>query len=141
MLEGHRVAGCGEDYYHPNKHRQPVFDECAELRHGAWNQSSPGRRNANSRLRNGTAHPDAEAIEAEKAGLKVKFKTNPEPVPEEFQNKLAEIPALKAAFAALTPGRQRGYILYFSRAKQSKTRESRVDKCMRQILDGKGLNE
>jgi uncharacterized protein YdeI (YjbR/CyaY-like superfamily) len=82
-----------------------------------------------------------EAIEAEKAGLKVNYKKNPEPIPEEFQNKLDEIPALKAAFDALTPGRQRGYILYFSGAKQSKTRESRVAKCMPQILKGKGLND
>jgi uncharacterized protein YdeI (YjbR/CyaY-like superfamily) len=82
-----------------------------------------------------------EAIEAEKAGLKVNFKKNPEPIPEEFQNKLDEIPALKAAFDALTPGRQRGYILYFSAAKQSKTRESRVEKCLQQILKGKGLND
>src|ERR1044071_2741649 len=82
-----------------------------------------------------------EAIEAEKAGLKVKLKKNPEPVPEEFQKKLDEIPALKAAFDALTPGRQRAYILYFSGAKQSKTRESRVEKCMQQILSGKGLND
>jgi uncharacterized protein YdeI (YjbR/CyaY-like superfamily) len=82
-----------------------------------------------------------EAMEAEKAGLEVNFNKNPEPIPEELQNKLDEIPALKAAFAALTPGRQRGYILYFSRAKQSKTRESRVEKCMRQILKGKGLND
>jgi uncharacterized protein YdeI (YjbR/CyaY-like superfamily) len=82
-----------------------------------------------------------EAIEAEKAGLKVNFKKNPEPIPEELQKKLDEIPALKAAFAALTPGRQRGYILYFSAAKQSKTRESRVEKCMQQILKGKGLND
>ena len=82
-----------------------------------------------------------EAIEAEKTGLKVTLKKNPEPVPKELQNKLDEIPALKAAFDALTPGRQRGYILYFSGAKQSKTRESRVEKCMRQILDGKGLND
>ena len=77
----------------------------------------------------------------EKAGLKVDFKRNPEPVPEEFQNKLAEIPALKTAFEALTPGRQRGYILYFSGVKQSKTRESRVEKCMPQILKGKGLDD
>jgi uncharacterized protein YdeI (YjbR/CyaY-like superfamily) len=77
----------------------------------------------------------------EKAGLKVNFKRNPEPIPEELQNKLDEIPALKTAFKALTPGRQRGYILYFSAAKQSKTRESRVEKCMRQILKGKGLND
>src|SRR6266480_1344068 len=82
-----------------------------------------------------------EAIEVEKAGLKVNFKQNPEPVPEEFQNKLGESPALKTAFEALTPGRQRGYILYFSGAKQSKTRESRVEKCMRRILNGKGLND
>src|SRR6266481_3952244 len=82
-----------------------------------------------------------EAIEAEKAGLKVTLKKNPEPIPEELQNKLDEIPALKAAFEALTPGRQRGYILYFSGAKQSKTRESRVEKCMQQILNGKGLND
>jgi uncharacterized protein YdeI (YjbR/CyaY-like superfamily) len=82
-----------------------------------------------------------EAIEAEKAGLKVNYKRNPEPIPEELQNKLDEIPALKTAFDALTPGRQRGYILYFSGAKQSKTRESRVEKCMAQILKGKGLND
>ena len=82
-----------------------------------------------------------EAIEAEKAGLKVNFKKNPEPVPEELQNKLDEIPALKTAFEALTPGRQRGYILYFSAAKQSKTRESRIEKWMPQILHGKELND
>ena len=82
-----------------------------------------------------------EAIEAEKAGLKVNFKKNPEPIPEEFQNKLDEIPALKTAFDALTPGRQRGYILYFSAAKQSKTREARIAKWMKQILQGKGLND
>ena len=82
-----------------------------------------------------------EAIEAEKAGLKVTLKKIPEPIPEELQNKLDEIAALKAAFEALMPGRQRGYILYFSGAKQSKTRESRVEKCMPQILNGKGLND
>ena len=82
-----------------------------------------------------------EAIAAEKAGLKVNFKKNPEPIPEEFQNKLDEIPALKTAFYALTPGRQRAYILYFSGAKQSKTRESRVEKCVQQILNGKGLDD
>jgi uncharacterized protein YdeI (YjbR/CyaY-like superfamily) len=82
-----------------------------------------------------------EAIAAEKAGVKVDFKTNPEPVPEELQNKLDAIPALKRAFAALTPGRQRAYILHFSAAKQSQTRESRVEKCMPQILKGKGFNE
>src|SRR5882724_9846413 len=66
---------------------------------------------------------------------------DPNGIPKELQNKLAEIPALTAAFDALTPGRQRGYILYFSAAKQSKTRESRVEKCVHQILNGKGLND
>jgi uncharacterized protein YdeI (YjbR/CyaY-like superfamily) len=83
-----------------------------------------------------------EAIEVEKAGLKVNFKKTTEfIIPEEFQNKLDEIPALKTAFDALTPGRQRAYILYFSAPKQSKTRESRVEKCMQQILNGKGLTK
>ena len=82
-----------------------------------------------------------EAIDAEKAGLKVRLKKKPEPIPEELQDKLDEIPALKAAFDGLTPGRQRGYILYFSAAKQSKTRASRVEKCMPQILKGKGLDD
>ena len=83
-----------------------------------------------------------EAIELEKAGLKVNFKNNTELIfPEEFQNKLDENPALKTAFDALTPGRQRAYNLYFSAPKQSKTRESRVEKCMQQILNGKGLND
>jgi len=83
-----------------------------------------------------------EAIEVEKAGLKVNFKKTTEfIVPEEFQNKLDEIPDLKTAFDALTPGRQRAYILYFSASKQSKTRESRVEKCMQQILNGKGLDD
>jgi uncharacterized protein YdeI (YjbR/CyaY-like superfamily) len=83
-----------------------------------------------------------EAIEVEKAGLKVNYKKTSEfKLPEEFQKKLAEVPALKTAFAALTPGRQRGYILYFSAAKQSKTRESRIEKCIPQILNGKGLND
>lgn len=82
-----------------------------------------------------------EAIAAERAGLKVDFKKNPEPVPEELRKKLDENRALKAAFEALTPGRQRGYILYFSAAKQSKTREARIEKCRQQILNGKGLND
>ncbi len=83
-----------------------------------------------------------EAIEVEKAGLKVEFKKNTEySIPEEFQNKLDEDPALKTAFYALTSGRQRAYMLYFSAPKQSKTRESRVEKCMPQILSGKGLND
>ena len=83
-----------------------------------------------------------EAIKVEKAGLKVNFKKTTEfKIPEEFQNTLDEIPDLKTAFDALTPGRQRAYIFYFSQPKQSKTRESRVEKCMQQILNGKGLND
>jgi uncharacterized protein YdeI (YjbR/CyaY-like superfamily) len=83
-----------------------------------------------------------EAIEAEKAGLKVKFKEITEfSVPEELQNKLDENPALKTAFNTLTPGRQRAYIIYFSAPKQSKTRTSRVEKCLEQILKRKGLND
>jgi len=83
-----------------------------------------------------------QAIEVEKAGLKMNFKEPTELVlPEEFKNKLAENPALKTAFAALTPGRQRAYNYFFSAPKQSKTRESRVEKCLPQILKGKGLNE
>ncbi|TRY25327.1 hypothetical protein FOI68_13315 [Brevibacillus sp. LEMMJ03] len=83
-----------------------------------------------------------EAIEVEKAGLKVNVKQNAELIiPEELQKKFDELPALKAAFEALTPGRQRAYILYFSKPKQSKTRESRIEKYMQQILNGKGLND
>jgi uncharacterized protein YdeI (YjbR/CyaY-like superfamily) len=83
-----------------------------------------------------------EAIEVEKSGLEVNFKKTAEfTIPEEFQNKLDAIPALKAAFEALTPGRQRAYMLHFSAPKQSKTRESRVEKYMPQILNGKGLND
>jgi uncharacterized protein YdeI (YjbR/CyaY-like superfamily) len=83
-----------------------------------------------------------EAIEVEKAGLKVNLKKNTELIfPEEFQSKLDETPALKTAFDALTPGRQRAYNLHFSAPKQSKTREARVEKCMQQILDGKGLDD
>lgn len=83
-----------------------------------------------------------EAIEVEKAGLKVKAKKPEELIiPEELQYKFDEIPALKTAFTTLTPGRQRAYILHFSAAKQSKTRESRVEKCIPNILNGKGLND
>ena len=83
-----------------------------------------------------------EAIEVEKAGLKVSFKKATEYIiPDEFQLKLDEIPALKTAFEALTPGRQRAYIYYFSQPKQSKTRESRVGKYIPQILNGKGLDD
>src|SRR5258705_9667417 len=83
-----------------------------------------------------------EAIEVERAGLKVKLKKTSEyKIPEEFQKKLNKTPALKTAFYELTPGRQRGYIFYFSQPKQSKTREARVEKYLKQILNGKGLNE
>ena len=83
-----------------------------------------------------------EAIELEKSGLEVSYKKTSEfAVPEEFRNRLDESPALKKAFDALTPGRQRGYLLYFSAAKQSKTREARVEKSVPQILNGKGLND
>jgi uncharacterized protein YdeI (YjbR/CyaY-like superfamily) len=83
-----------------------------------------------------------EAIEVEKAGLKVPFKKTKEfDIPEEFQNKLNKTPALKKAFKALTPGRQRAYLLYFSAPKQSKTREARIEKSTQQILSGKGLND
>lgn len=82
-----------------------------------------------------------EAIEVEKAGLKVNFRKNPEPMPEELLAKFEEMPALRNAFEALTPGRQRGYILYFSQAKQSKTRESRIEKCVGNILRGQGMND
>ena len=83
-----------------------------------------------------------EAIKVEEAGLKVNFKKTTEfKVSKEFQNKLDEFPALKTAFKALTPGRQRAYLLYFAAPKQSKTRESRVEKCMGLILQGKGWNE
>jgi uncharacterized protein YdeI (YjbR/CyaY-like superfamily) len=83
-----------------------------------------------------------EAIEVEKAGLKVNFKKTAEfIIPGEFQYKLDKIPALKTAFDALTPGRQRAYILYFSAPKQSKTRVARIEKFLPQILIGKGLND
>ena len=81
-----------------------------------------------------------EAIEVEKAGLKVELKkTSDYQIPEEFQDKLDEIPAMKTAFEALTPGRQRAYIFHFSQTKQSKTRESRIEKWIPNILIGKGL--
>ena len=83
-----------------------------------------------------------EAIEVERAGLKVKLKKTSEfKTPEEFQKRLDKNTALKKAFDALTPGLQRAYIFYFSQAKQSKTREARVEKYIKQILNGKGLND
>lgn len=83
-----------------------------------------------------------EAIEVDKAGLKVNLKKTAEfTMVEEFKKKLDELPALQTAFNTLTPGRQRAYILYFSAPKQIKTREARVEKYMQQIMDGKGLND
>jgi uncharacterized protein YdeI (YjbR/CyaY-like superfamily) len=83
-----------------------------------------------------------EAIGVEKAGLKVEMKKTTEfTIPEEFQTKLDAIPALKTAFEALTPGRQRGYLLHFAQAKQAKTRVDRVEKYIPQILSGKGLDD
>ncbi len=83
-----------------------------------------------------------EAVEVEKAGLKVNSEKPTELIiPEEFQNRLDEIPVLKTAFGALTPGRQRAYVYYFSAPKQSKTREARIEKYISQILDGRGLND
>src|SRR5258705_1466899 len=83
-----------------------------------------------------------EAIEVERAGLKVKLKKTADfKIPGEFQKKLDKSAALKKAFNALTPGRQRAYIFYFSQARQSKTRESRIEKYVKQILNGKGLDD
>jgi len=83
-----------------------------------------------------------EAIEVERAGLKVKLKKTADyAIPEEFKKRLAKSSALKTAFETLTPGRQRGYIFYFSQPKQSKTREARIEKYVRQILKGKGLED
>jgi uncharacterized protein YdeI (YjbR/CyaY-like superfamily) len=82
-----------------------------------------------------------EAIEVEKAGLKVEFKKQLEPIPSELQSKMDEIPAFRAAFEALTPGKQRGYILHISQAKQSETRASRVVNCMPKIMLGKSMQD
>lgn len=83
----------------------------------------------------------AQAIEVEKAGLKVAVKQNPEPLPDELVEMFGEVSGLENAFRALTPGRQRAYILHFSGAKQSKTRRSRIEKCVPRIRDGRGLND
>lgn len=83
-----------------------------------------------------------EAIEIEKSGRQVEYKKSSDyPVPEELSNKFTEIPDLKIAFDALTPGRQRGYLYFFNQAKQSKTRESRIEKYMNHILEGKGIDD
>ncbi|QBJ85480.1 hypothetical protein DDI74_04045 [Chryseobacterium gleum] len=83
-----------------------------------------------------------EAVEIEESGAKVEMKKTKEfEIAEEFQKKLDQNPALQEAFKALTPGRQRAYLLHFSSAKQSKTREARIEKCIPQIMDGIGLND
>lgn len=82
-----------------------------------------------------------EAIDIEKSGKKVETVKNPEPVPEELTEVFKEDPAFKKAFYALTPGRQRGYIIHFSQPKQSKTRVSRIEKYKQQIFSGVGLND
>ncbi len=82
-----------------------------------------------------------EAIEIEKSGQKVELKKNPEPIPDELAAMFKKKPALKKAFEALTPGRQRAYILHFSSAKQSTTRVSRIEKCIARIMEGKGIND
>lgn len=83
----------------------------------------------------------AEAITIEKTGKKVQFKKEPEPIPEELQLKFEGHPGLKKAFEALTPGRQRAYILYFTQSKESKTRMNRIEKSLERILNGQGLND
>jgi uncharacterized protein YdeI (YjbR/CyaY-like superfamily) len=83
-----------------------------------------------------------EAIEVEKSGARVEFKTAEEfSIPAEFETKLAEMPELKTAFEALTPGRQKGYLLHFAGAKQTKTRQARIEKYVPKILEGKGLDD
>ncbi len=82
-----------------------------------------------------------ESVEVEKAGIKIQFRKNPEPIPEEFEAKLEKDPILKTAFESLTPGRQRSYILHFSQPRQSKTRISRIEKCEPMILSGIGLHD
>lgn len=82
-----------------------------------------------------------QAIEIEKGGLKVAYKKNPEPIPEELESVFEDDPALRVAFEGLTPGRQRGYILYFSQPKQAKTRFSRIEKCIPKIMEGKGFHD
>jgi uncharacterized protein YdeI (YjbR/CyaY-like superfamily) len=130
-----------------------MFFKGALLKDAKGILSTPGKTQAGRQIRFTSAREIVEmeaivkayiqeAIEVEKAGLKVKYKKTIDfIVPEEFQKKLDEIPDLKTAFDALTPGRQRSYIFYISAAKQSKTRVARVEKCTQQILSGKGLDD
>ncbi|MBX7243607.1 MAG: YdeI/OmpD-associated family protein [Bacteroidia bacterium] len=115
--------------------------------------SKPGENTQVARIARFT-HPDQvekleavlkayifEAVEVEKAGLKGTYLKNPEPLPEELESRFEELPELKAAFEALTQGRQRGYILYFSAPKQSKTRSARIEKYIPLIMAGKGIQD
>lgn len=82
-----------------------------------------------------------QAIDLEKSGAKVEFKKSPEPIPDELQEKFTDDPILQSAFEALSPGRQKGYILHFAQPKQSQTRISRIEKCIPKILAGKGFHD
>jgi uncharacterized protein YdeI (YjbR/CyaY-like superfamily) len=129
------------------------FFKGALLKDDAGLLSTPGPNSQASRLLKFTS-PDAvealreatldfiqQAIAIENAGLQIEFQKSPEPWPEELQEWLEQDPVLKDAFEALTPGRQRGYILYFSAPKQSKTRISRIEKCVDKIMNGEGLHD
>ncbi len=129
------------------------FFKGALLKDDAGLLSTPGPNSQAARLLKFTS-PDAvgalsdatrsfiqQAIAIEKAGLQVGFQKSPEPWPEELQEWLEQDPVLKDAFEALTPGRQRGYVLYFSAPKQSKTRISRIEKCVDKIMKGEGLHD
>lgn len=130
-----------------------LFFKGALLKDGKRVLATPGQHQAARQIRFSNAQQVAkmaplvkayihEAIEVEKAGLQVKRKKTEEfKIPDEFQKKLDENPALRTAFHALTPGRQRGYLFHISQPKQSKTRETRVEKCVPLILSGKGLND
>ena len=83
----------------------------------------------------------SEAVEIEYSGMKVQFKKDPEPLPEELSLKFEEYPGLQEAFYALTPGRQRGYIIYFTQPKETQSRINRIEKCRQKILNGEGLND
>ena len=129
------------------------FFKGALLKDDAGLLSTPGPNSQASRLLKFSS-PDAvealreatldfiqQAIAIENAGLQIEFQKSPEPWPEELQEWLEQDPVLKDAFEALTPGRQRGYVLYFSAPKQSKTRISRIEKCVDKIMNGEGLHD
>ncbi|UTM58599.1 YdeI/OmpD-associated family protein [Photobacterium sp. CCB-ST2H9] len=125
-----------------------LLDDSAEILEAPGENTQLARRARFTGLDEVKRHTDtlsryiSQAIAIEKSGVQFDFKTTEAfEVPEEFQTKLEEMPELKQAFEALTPGRQRAYLLHFSGAKQSRTRSSRVEQCIPQILDGKGLND